>query len=331
MIQEENLISSEKEKNEKGDYIQSFPIFNKKLFNSTLNKEAFFSPLNDNFSIDKIEKISLEEIKNIMNDSPKIDLDEELSTEVYFIKTPSLELQSTDTTTKTISIPENKEDDFNNKIFTTILHHKRGRKENMNNKKINKKIHSSDDFDNIQRKIQVSFISFLVRLANDALKTIFGKKTKFHFKDVKYELKKIVNHNYIEQLKKRNYSDIMQMKISPKNKKFCEDANKDTLDAVCKKSEILKNFFGKNYLYIFQKYYCTIINNNKNKIDFDGLEIYLSPKTKTLYNLLIKNEANKEKVNNVVKDVYFSGFNYDSMKKFTISSSLEEINKKKNQ
>ena len=327
MIQEENFILSGKDKLEKEGFLQSFPIFNKKLFNSTINEE-FFPSLINNSCIDKIEKINLEEMKNIMKDSPKIDLDEELSAEIYFIKSPSLELQSTNNSTRTVSITENKDYNFNNKIFTTVLHHKRGRKEKMNNKKVNKKIHSSDDFDNIQRKIQVSFISFLVNLANDALKTIFGIKTKYNFKDVKYELKKIVNHNYIEYLKKLNYSDIMQMKISPKNKKFSEDANRDTLINVCQKSKILKNFFKKNYLYIFQKYYCTIKNNSKNKIIFDDLEIYLSPKTKTLFNLLAKNEENKEKISNVVKDVYFSGINYGSEKKFIINTFFEDKYKK---
>jgi hypothetical protein len=116
----------------------------------------------------------------------------------------------------------------------------------------------------------------------------------------------------------------MKMRISPKNKKFGKYENKDTLTKVCNYSPFLKNFFNNNYLYIFQKYYCTIINN-KNKIDLDGFKIILSPKTKTLYNLLIKNESYKEKFNNVVKDVYFSEINYINNKKFVINPSFHKI------
>ena len=194
--------------------------------------------------------LTIDEVKNIMEDSPKIDLDEENMEEIYFTKSPKLELQSTEGSTKNFSLTENKdEDSFNPTInFTTVLHKKRGRKEKGEKIKLNKKIHRSDDFDNIQRKIQVSFISFLVRLANDVLKHIFGKETKFHFKEVDYELKKIINHNYFEILKKCNYSDIMKMRISPKNKTFRKDENTHTLSQICQ-NKLLKKFIEKNYLY----------------------------------------------------------------------------------
>ena len=39
-----------------------------------------------------------------------------------------------------------------------------------------------------------------------------------------------------------------------------------------------------------------------------------------VFTLLEKNEVNKEKFKNVIKDVYFSEHNYNSAKKFIISS-----------
>ena len=50
------------------------------------------------------------------------------------------------------------------------------------------------------------------------------------------------------------------------------------------------------------------------------MKIALSPKTKTLFNLLNKNEKNKEKNKNVIKDVYFSELNYinNNNQKFVI-------------
>ena len=325
-ILEETIIFSNKDKIENENSNEYFNTFNPQNFLPYFKKEAFFIKLNNNFNYDKNMDLTIDEVKNIMEDSPKIDLDEENMEEIYFTKSPKLELQSTEGSTKNFSLTENKdEESFNPTInFTTVLHKKRGRKENGEKIKLNKKIHRSDDFDNIQRKIQVSFISFLVRLANDVLKHIFGKETKFHFKEVDYELKKIINHNYFEILKKCNYSDIMKMRISPKNKTFRKDENTHTLNQVCQ-NNLLKKFFEKNYLYMFQKYYCKIKNNNKEKIQFDGMEIELSTKTKTktLFNLLKKNEGIKKKFINVVKDVYFSGLDNNLEKKFIINPTFK--------
>ena len=285
-------------------------IFNnyidKENLNSAYNKFKYDLPNNE-----IQEKISLKEINKIMSE-PKINLDEDNYDEIYFINQSKIELlPSIDSSTKISTLVNNEKDSFNKNIhFKIMLRRKRGRKiKNIKNKK-NKKCHCPEDFDNIQRKIQVSFISFLIKFGNDILKNIFGKKTKYNFKDVKYELKKIVNHKYIENLKKCKYSDILQMKISPKNKKYGEYSNKETLIKVCKYSDKIKKLFDKNYLYIFQRYYCNIRNENENDIiDIDDMKITLSPKTRTLYNLLNKNEKNKDKIINVIKDVYFSEFN----------------------
>ena len=312
----------EKKNNENLNEILNF--FDKPCLNSPLNKRDILLPLDENIiNAEMGSKISLKEMENIMKDSPKNEFDEDDSTDIYFTKSSKIDLQSTDCSTKIFSLTD--KDEICKDFFRTVLHKKRGRKkENEGKTKKNKKCHSSDDFDNIQRKIQVSFISFLVRLANDLLKNIFGQKTKFHFKDVDYELKKIVNHKYIECLKKSNYSDIMKMRISPKNKRFSKFENKETLNKVCKYSPFLKKFFENNYLYIFQKYYCTIINNKK-EVDIDGFKVTLSPKTKTLYNLLIKNESNKKKFKSIVEDVYFSEINYINNQKFVINPTSQKI------
>ena len=56
------------------------------------------------------------------------------------------------------------------------------------------------------------------------------------------------------------------MKISPKNKNFLENTNEKTFNKICNYSDTpkdtlkdtLKKFFEKNYLYMFQNYYCKI-------------------------------------------------------------------------
>ena len=275
-----------------------------------LDSNLLFSNIIDfPFLINSEEKKYSEEVKRII-DFPKWDSekdDEEKS--LYLLgglKNNQNEHQLTINTSKNGSSNSISEI-YKNINFKTKLHHKRGRKEL--NKKNEGKYHGSGDFDNIQRKIQVSFFNFLINLANDALKTTFGKRTNYTFKDIKYKLKKVVNHNYVEKLKLCKYSDIIQMKISPKNRNFGEDVNKDTFMEISKKSEELKKLFDKNYLYIFQKYFCEI-KSNQNIIDIDGFKIQLSPKTKGLDYLLKKNVDIIEKFNETVQNVYFSGKNY---------------------
>lgn len=286
------------------------------------NKKNFFFNLNFPQKIN--ENIALEEFKRIMDDSKSITTNSEISFDetlkLYFIKNQNNsqnEILSTFNTSNNISFSQEKSFKQNflrkNINFKTVLYHKRGRKNQKKEKpkKNIKKYHGSSDFDNLQRKIQVNYITFLIRLANDAIKTVLGVNSKYFFKDVKYGLKKIVSHNYVEHLKKCKYSDIIQMKISLKNKKLGENLNKETYLEICKISPELKKLFDKNYLYIFKKYYYGL-KNNDNIIDFDGLKVELSPMTKGFLFLLEKNESGKEKINKVVNDVYFNGLDYST-------------------
>ena len=232
-------------------------------YNYNIEKNINFKKLNSfdyNIYNPKMgEDINLEYFKSIL-ENPKKDLINEIYEEsfdsLYLIQNPNNskeEFQSTENSTINKSNFEKKEDLFCKIInFKTILHHKRGRKRviGTNKKKINK-LHGSDEFDNIQRKIQVHFINFLIKLANDAITSKFGKKYGFSFKDIKYGLKKIVNHNHIEYLKQLTYGDIIKMKISAKNKKFKENHNQNVFLRVCEDSEELKRLFEKNYLYMY--------------------------------------------------------------------------------
>ena len=108
------------------------------------------------------------------------------------------------------------------------------------------------------------------------------------------------------------------MKISPKNKNFLENTNEETFNKICNYSDTLKKLFEKDYLQ-FQNYYCKI--KNEAIIDIDRIKITLSQrtKTKTLFNLLNKNKANREKFIIVIMEDYFSKNYLNSDKKFIIS------------
>lgn len=286
------------------DSLNKLSLFeNTEDFNGQYLNESFNSIILDNYSKNEfdllfpqshIEKIFSDKIGFF--DLSKIDLEEIDNQHGYTINPINNSISET-------SISDNNK----NISFKTVLHQKRGRKEK--NEKKGKKYHGAGDFDNIQRKIQVSFINFLINLANDAIHSVLGKESKFIFKDIQYIYKKVVNHNYVENLKKSRYSDIIQIGVSAKMGSYNENLNKETYLQVSKISPELKNFFDMNYLYIFQKYFCEIKDNLKI-VDFDGLKIKLSSNTKGLYDLLKKNTDRKEIFLDAIKNIYFREINY---------------------
>ena len=282
------------------------PIFSTQNDNLFLKTNLLFSNEINIFDLDS--ERNKEEKKKIFF-TKKLESFENSLNSIYVIsKNGKNESQSTFKTSNNIfNISKNSIQKKKNIFFKTVLHHKRGRKEK--NRKYGKKSHGAGDFDNIQRKIQVSFINFLIKLANDAIKTVFGQDSKYCFKDIKYKYKKVVRHNYLESLKLCKYSDIIQMSVSPKIKSYRENSNKETYMEICTISPELENLFDKNYLYIFQKYFCGI-KNNQDIIDFDGLKVKLSPHTKGLLNLLRENVDKKEAFKDIIKKVYFSDSEY---------------------
>ena len=131
---------------------------------------------------------------------------------------------------------------------------------------------------------------------------IYQKREKSH----SHNKEKHIHHKHE---KSRRYSHSNSQSYSREN------SNKNTYLTACDSSKELKNIFDKNYLYIFQKYYCDIKKTDKN-IDFDGLKIDLSSKTKGCYDLLEKNSVYKDKFINAINLVYFSDVNYLIKKKF---------------
>ena len=287
------------------------------------------------FSEEKPAIISISNIENIFKNA-QINLNEALEEEnddsIYFLKKQeNYDSESHSTLFSTTNYLFEQEKNFSEKKeyvsekkinFQIFLHKKRGKKVTLIRPNIAQKCHSFDDFDNIQRKIQVHFMNFLISLANDRISHFFDKKNKYNFKAIKYDLKKIVNHRTVEYLKQCKYSDIVQMKISPKNKRFNENNNKNLYLNLIQLSKDLKNFFDKKYLYIFQKYYLELKLNQK-EINLEGININLSSRTKGFCHLIEKNKVSKDKFNNIINDVYLSEVNYLNDKKFITTNSLK--------
>lgn len=158
-----------------------------------------------------------------------------------------------------------------------------------------KKSHTAFDDDNILRKVQVIFISFIIHYSNDVISHLFdGDRNVLYFKDIDYQYKKRVQRNYVENLKSKTIKEIIEFPISPKIKKNKEKENKTILKTILEKYPSIEAFFKTNYLDLFRQYF-----NNKNDIfKVNGRIIPLSERTKqkTFSSLIKENDVLKEKI-----------------------------------
>lgn len=169
-------------------------------------------------------------------------------------------------------------------------HLKRGRKTRSTN--TNKRIHSASDDDNIMRKIQVHFLSFLINYVNDVIRSLINKKNVPLFKNLDYKIKKTVNRKSVENLKSKKISEILQLQVSPKMKIHDESVNKNIYYKVCSICPFMYEFLQQSYISLFKEYY-----SNKNKIfQVNGKIIQVSNKTKTFIDLIEKNRSYKDKL-----------------------------------
>ena len=172
------------------------------------------------------------------------------------------------------------------------------RKENIN------RIFGKNLFNNVLKKIQVHFITFIINLSNDAIKIALENKKDFFFIDIDYKIKSTINFNFFENLKSLKIKDIILNPNSKKFKLYPEDYNEMVYNEIINLSEWLQEFLNMDYLTLFEIYF----NNGKqlNKIEFNGKEIILENKTKPFYELIKKYESPLvEIIINFTKTAYF--------------------------
>ena len=168
-------------------------------------------------------------------------------------------------------------------------------------------VHSALDDDNILRKIQVHFLSFLVSFTNDYIKAIFEKNGKkkdiLHFKNFDYKLKKTINHDSIEKMKSLKIGMILQMAASPKNKTCDKDINKIIYEKLCEHyPELNQIYFNKLFKEFFIEYYYN--KQTEGKITLNGVSFNLSNKTLGFNKLIQKNLENKDKFRKIASYFY---------------------------
>jgi hypothetical protein len=204
---------------------------------------------------------------------------------------------------KRIFIPPDFSSQNNEEFSQKVINHdeikkKRGRPRL---KKVDKATHGNKDFDNIQRKIQVHFLTFLIYFCNDALRTEYGDNL-LSFKQINKKSKITVNYEHAQSLKNSSIKDILSLEISTKYSTYDKSENKKILATI--KAKWLNRLFQMNYLELFKLYY----NDEKpvDKIVYENREIILSPQTKSFYFLLEKNKAIRQNIIDVIKIVYLN-------------------------
>ena len=202
-------------------------------------------------------------------------------------------------TEERISNEENTE--MRQKFF--VENKKGGRK----NKKEGKKIHDKNTIDNLLRKVQVHYLSFIIKFLNTIL-LILNKKN-IRFKKLDYKFKQNVRKDFVDILKKSNIGEIISSKISGKYKKEKNDNFNENLLKKYKEDRILNKIFSENYLILFRKiYYKSQKKINLKEYGLDiGEGIKLSDDVK-MYKDLLKdkkgNELNEEYKSNLNKCIF---------------------------
>ena len=164
----------------------------------------------------------------------------------------------------------------------------------------NDKIHDKFSTDNLLRKIQVHYLTFIVNFINIILKKLNYEQRFFK---LDYELKKNVNKKNFDSLKNKTIGEILCNKISIKYKKQNVNANFEIYDQI-KDNEILKKILSENYIKLFKKIYYKsnkIINLREYGINE---QIILTKPVKMFKDLLNDNEAldkNKEYQKNIIE------------------------------
>jgi hypothetical protein len=188
-------------------------------------------------------------------------------------------------------------------IISFIARRRRRGRNRSNNSNI--KEHTSKDIDNLLRKINVHFLTFVVNFYNDILKT---ENIPFFLKQIDTKIKITVNFESFSKLKNSTIGDILKKDISAKYTKYEKSENKVIVEKIENEYQWLSELFNMKYLDLFKLYF------NKEapleKFKFNEKEFILSTKTKSFYYLLTKkkNCDLKKELVDTAKNNFLYGF-----------------------
>jgi len=267
----------------------------------------------------KNNTLTIESFENILSDKKLLEQKEKkLNNDTHLFKFTEVnpdnpELKGTE---DIISYKNSSSNIKNNKNkFEIRYYNNRGKKpkEKDKNKKYLNKKHNRADFDNLQTKIQVHCINFLINFVNDIVHTVFNSNEN-SFKNINYgnyKAKKRINHSYIINLFQNPIKNIITEEITKKYKTLKKeklDYNKNLYENLIEKSKWFKDFLEMKYINFFHNYYYY----NKKPLEIVAINnqiILVSSKTKSFHYLLDKEKELNQKINDLVNNVYFNGYN----------------------
>ena len=97
-------------------------------------------------------------------------------------------------------------------------------------------VHGNKDFDNLERKIQVHYIRFIINFSNDALKAENISKC-YKFKQIDTSIKETINYIHVKKLRQSSIGDIIQKDISNKYKRYDKSENRKIFKKVVASSK----------------------------------------------------------------------------------------------
>lgn len=194
-------------------------------------------------------------------------------------------------------------------------------KKGRQNVKISYRVHTASDYDNILRKIQVHFLSFIIHFLNDIVRTFIPyNNEKLLFKNIDYKIKKDVNHKFIEKILTKNIFEVLKFDISPKYKQFQKSTNSTIAGKICEKLPFMNDFLKQNYLDLFNDYY---YSKDKNFI-INNTTIKITKKTEVFSELLKRNLNYEERIKNVIKNYFKCGFKRKKKRNYDLKANGNE-------
>ena len=156
-----------------------------------------------------------------------------------------------------------------------------------------KKEHDKFEKDNVMRKINIHFISFIVKYVNYNIKKLISSKHPL-FANLSYDFKKNINNSTFKELKSKTIGEVLKNEGSSKNKRnllYQKDENEKLFNIV--HNTILKDLLDINYIQFFRQVYIQAPGKNELEV----LKKYNAPKNILFFNDFVKSEVEKDKIN----------------------------------
>ena len=241
----------------------------------------------DNISPDNRNNHNIDVFKdftNILKDNNQINENDEINYEdLYFINKLQISDKKNESTSCTDGKLKNNESYFLSKKRNNHVKYKR------------KKQHSKFDKDNLMKKLNIHYISFIVKYVNFNIQRFISRKHPL-FANLCYEFKKKLNSTTFNKLKNMTLGEVLKNEGSCKNKRniiYEKDENEKLFNSIYETE--LKNLLDINYIEFFKQVYSKTSPLDKIKLDF--YKKFKAPKKILFLDDFIKKEVEKDKIN----------------------------------